>query len=500
MSDLPQQIQIVKNNGDNISPASVSWDNNPNVLVDPNDFTIGTITDSLGDNFGNDGEEDIEVRMMIVGNDKPVKLKFKLRTIYEIDDGELMHDKNHDKNFAGYDENKISVYPGSETGEPWLYLRTYGLSFLYFKPNHRGKKESVLDALNFKVSPNTGNYSPDHDKDFYLRMHSYTGNPEQIIDINLCNDIDLAQANVYPNKTLTVELYTVCESDDDKVNYCVDANGKYNGYLKANCIDSIDSPDFVCIDPGDDGSLDLYFPSLENNFWKESDIDLNKATDSLMYTDINFLHTLNILAGDDLYCNTIPMQQEIECPELLTEEEIQKIEDNLNTIYNQGGISNIVVNYNGYKNLNFDVSKEDNKLDPSIEAIFTHLQEYGGSLINLNSPFPNNENQVLIYLVNEIDGARGLANQYYKDLAFINLKNQRNSTISHEIGHALYGLVHPDGADYEENGLQDTTTQDFYNVMNSGKLFNSDNKLNKTTKKIEEFKVRKYQWTKIHEN
>jgi len=115
LSDLPQQIQIVKNNGDNISPASVSWDNNPNVQIDPNDFTIRTITDSLGDNFGNDGEEDIEVRMMIVGNDKSDRLKFKLRTIYEIDDGELMHDKNHDKNFAGYDGNKIPVYPGSET-------------------------------------------------------------------------------------------------------------------------------------------------------------------------------------------------------------------------------------------------------------------------------------------------------------------------------------------------------------------------------------------------
>lgn len=194
-----------------------------------------------------------------------------------------------------------------------MYLRPYGLSILYFKPNHRGKKESVLDALNFTVTPNTGNYSPDHDKDFYLRMHSYTGNPEQIIDINLCNDIDLAQANVYPNKTLTVEVYTVCESDDDKVNYCVDANGKYNGYLKVNCIYSIDSPDFVCIDPGEDGSLDLFYYALNDQWTKP--VDNNKDVDSLSIYNTSNFHTSKVHAGSNLYCNSEPIENSIDCPD-----------------------------------------------------------------------------------------------------------------------------------------------------------------------------------------
>jgi hypothetical protein len=59
LSDLPQQIQIVDDQGNTISPNNVSWDNNPYVAVDPNDLTIGTISDATNDNFGSDGKQDI---------------------------------------------------------------------------------------------------------------------------------------------------------------------------------------------------------------------------------------------------------------------------------------------------------------------------------------------------------------------------------------------------------------------------------------------------------
>ncbi len=425
-----------------------------------------------------------------------MELKFKLRTIYE---AEIKHEKNHDKNFAGYDDNDISAYPGSETGEPWLFLRPYGLSFLYFNPNRRGKKESVLDALNFTVNPEDGIYTPAHDKDFYLRMHSFSQSPEQIIDINLCNDIDLAYANVYPDKTLTVELYSVCESDDDKVNYCVDSNGNYNGYLKANCIDSIDSRDFVCIDPGPDGSLDLFYVLDPNNNHWEKKVDESKKLDSLSRESNIKFHTLRVHAGEDLFCNSEPLPENIDCSKMLSENEIVKIQENANKIFSQGGIE-VIVNYNGFKNINYDCRKEDNKLETSNESYYSHVMEYGEDRTHLNKALIN-QDKVVVYLLDKIingSGAtiRGAANDFGTNACFISIKNKTNRTIAHEIGHAYYSLAHPDqrGAAIMEDGLQDSTSMDFYNFMNSGDIYS------KTTHDIDKYKLRKYQWDKMQNN
>jgi hypothetical protein len=231
----------------------------------------------------------------------------------------------------------------------------------------------------------------------------------------------------------------------------------------------------------------LFFYGL-NDHWTKPDIDNNKDIDSLSHIDNQNFHGLQVHAGEDLFCNSKPLENKIDCPDLLSENEIAKIRTNLSTIYSQAGVI-IDVNYNGYDTINYDSRKEDNKLHDPIESNYAHVQLYGNDFDDLSFPYANEPYKVDVYLFNKFfkKELRGKTFGMSGRSCFINYSQQFDRTIAHEIGHASFGIFHPNDVEaIDHNNLQDSTSMDFYNL--------------KTTHKIDEYKVRKYQWNEIQNN
>ena len=133
------------------------------------------------------------------------------------------------------------------------------------------------------------------------------------------------------------------------------------------------------------------------------------------------------------------------------------------------------------------------------------------NIANLSEPI-----NTVVWEVNEIvadnENIAGLATsdpdnnvtQYKNSLTVSRIKS-KDRTIAHEIGHAKYGLGHPDGSidctaegenSYLQDGLITEYNGDIFNFMNSGCMYGpeSDNdELN-----IMDLIVRRYQWVKIH--
>lgn len=59
-------------------------------------------------------------------------------------------------------------------------------------------------------------------------------------------------------------------------------------------------------------------------------------------------------------------------------------------------------------------------------------------------------------------------------------------TVPHEVGHAVFALVHPDEKGYEFNGIKGPVFNDTTNYVNSGWLFPS--------LPLSQYTIRKYQW------
>jgi len=84
----------------------------------------------------------------------------------------------------------------------------------------------------------------------------------------------------------------------------------------------------------------------------------------------------------------------------------------------------------------------------------------------------------------------------------VNASYMEERTPAHEIGHATFKLYHPDGSqcnDIDDQGwkkdkLEKPYINDKYNFMNSGCLYES-----KTVNKMNEFRIRKYQWKYIRD-
>ncbi len=128
-----------------------------------------------------------------------------------------------------------------------------------------------------------------------------------------------------------------------------------------------------------------------------------------------------------------------------------------------------------------------------------HIVKYGNEAGDVNESL-----KTRIWIVDNLHTASGFA--IYNDSTdvpvntlVISETQMKDWTVPHELGHAKFDLYHPDGSPYLPDGdegwkkdkLKGKVTSDKYNFMNSGCLQNSFNT------KLNDFRIRRYQWKKI---
>lgn len=395
-----------------------------------------------------------------------------------------------------FDDNKIKQYPYYGDGKPYKFMAYNQSDTIIIKADHINK----LKMANFKPM-NKFNYTASTSKVLNIE---HTGNtvPDSVYVI-ACDTIKQFKADIYQEKTLHVNIYTLAETDDDIANYCIsDRNndGKIDskdsiGYFKPDCVTRIDSKNWECVLPGPDGSLDLF---NSQNHWKRKDNNTSKAIDSIFVVSNQQLHTMKIFAGNDKFCNARPLPRDTADYPAISSGEITEIENNLNTIYNQVGI-NVVVHNKGTLFTNFDNYKDDNKIDSTNlgeEQQYFHVMTYGdsyGNYVKLDT--------TTVFFVKDMLKVNGRAtgsvktiNGNYSNLgntSIIDHGTYNERTIAHEIGHGKFYLFHPD--ENKTIGQKALVKNDVTNFMNSGTLY-----FNNGYPSIEKHIVRRYQWKLIY--
>ena len=446
----------------------------------------------IPENFNNSGKATVKVTFYSGGSDNSLELSFflikeKNVSVHETD--------SHTLAAYGFDENEFPNYPNSTSGLPSKFLPAQENDKVKLTSNLSGvSKTKVFNTISLSdLTPDHLLYGISGDELELTHIHSETQNS---FTVKACApDISLMEVDIYPSKTMTVEIYTLCESDDDVINYC-----NTNPSLLPDCSTPISSATHECILPGADLTLDRY---LDHAFWREQNNDPTKPSDVLDFSPAAY-HELKILpsynpATNRYFCNKRPQPSNVApCPDLLTPAELSTIQSDLNTIYNQAGIQVTVID-KGYKNFNFDNKfSDDNGIDIS-EQNYLHW-----AFVNYQGIYPLNmmkSANTIIWRVNNIiySGtgiAYGRATPNIRNSLLINVTTGAGTfrTISHELGHAKYGLAHPD-EDWVTDGLKGPVNNDQYNLMNSGPLYQ-----NYTVESISDFRIRRYQWNKIQLN
>ncbi len=376
-----------------------------------------------------------------------------------------------------YDENSFPDYPifvnsnatyGSTS--PWKFIPN-GLTDKITITGHKNllKGASITTKDINNMTSSSLSYNPTGQE---LDIH-HIGPPgaELNLKTELCSSNILLNTDTYPMKTISIDVYSLAESDDDQVNYCLSDRSK-----KKNCMDLITDPNHKCILPGIDGSLDLY----NNPTWVKPTDDIYKPNNLIM----------EVRAGADLYCNSTPRTNNTS--PFLTSLDIVKLQNDLNTVYNSIGL-NITLIDKGMVKRNYDSYKDDNKIDAANEEHTNfHISEYGGG--------PNSPPTCWIVpgLINSANNTtlRGLGTASGYRTLYLNEYSNVDRTFSHELGHAYFGLFHPDeNGHWQLDNLKSSVSNDYYNLMNSGNIYNTG-----TTHLLSEYKLRRYQWRKIYEN
>jgi hypothetical protein len=394
-----------------------------------------------------------------------------------------------------FDDNKIPEYPYYDDGKPYKFLAA-------------GKSDNVVMDVNVLAPASYPltlfrdqklNYSK---KSNILTLSQRNAANTDSIYMMACDTIDVMKVDIYPEKTLDVNIYTLAETDDDIANYCIDKNringpyeaGDVDGSLMPDCKTPISSPNHECILPGPDGSLDLF--NKVNPFWIDKDNDKSKPRDSILLPS-NQTNLLKIYAGTDLFCNERPLKHDTSAYPIIKEETLNQIKLNLDSIYSQCGIS-FKIHFKGVRYTNFDSKIDDNTINDPIEQFYIHNQLFGGDV----KDFVRVQTTSVIF-VDSMTGVYGRATgnqmldsvtQEHSNMAntvMINNKIFNKRTIAHEIGHGKYYLFHcDDSSGIEFNGLKNVNF-DKKNFMISG--YNSDLNI-----PLKDYMVRKYQWKLIH--
>ena len=456
-----------------------------------------------------------KIEASILGDKDVYKVTVKI-----INDVDFDADETRKKASYGADENSNNGYPTHPgiglKSLPYKWLPTFGSDDAVLKviPSNTSIKNHL------KINNTNNWYSAGNIQDPYSNFIQHTLYNDQIPYFNN-NKIDVCFEETYiahinTTKVLNVEILSLCDTDDDTPNYCLT-----DPSLLPDCITPISDPNHECINRGIDGTLDLYYNT--GNYQR---LPASKLNDSARPVD-NFImdnqkrYDLKVhpsfivspLFTNPYFCNTpLPITTTNPCS-TLTSIEINKIEDDLNLIYNQIGIDVIVDYY--VLNTNYDVEIDDDILTKT-EQISLHAM-----LKNTNRGVLAPFNKTQVWLTN-LNGVAGSATQPIGNNSLsVDLIASNARTIAHEIGHSKYELYHPDGSSQyfdgtssgtSENGwnleglLDKPVTNDIKNFMVSGFKFVAPDRstppVYSTDKKLipKLPLIRPYHWSLIHSN
>ncbi len=449
-------------------------------------------------------------------------------TIEKISKISIHQKKSNEIRIHEFDSNVYEAYPsynfpiGSDNKKiPWkvfidediekLRLRNsrkaFGLDLQTITTNSEVVPTNVpsVDNIEFEESGST--------------LENFGIKPKQVypptygLEIEACPNIEMLNADILDEKSIELNLFTLIESDDDILNFCIDkvkedaplANSNdIDEYLDVNCQDSL-SIDHKCLLPGDDASFDFYMDTKIhiNAPWLEF------SCDSIVNEGTWFMH---VYAGEDKKCDSrtwLHFDGKIldDNKNLGTRSkplfidstpffDYNLLNNNTNAILNKIGVTMDFID-RGKINFNFDIKGDDNDIVELVEWVEIRnvlSSIYGNNLMS-------NKNISKVYMVNNLEDfsnlnamgerkGRSIANEAE---SIIDVLQMEERTLAHEIGHAMWGWYHPD--EYVPNTLNDIpenlkylVKDDPRNLMTSGSRGNG---------KVIDTTIRRYQWIKI---
>lgn len=309
-------------------------------------------------------------------------------------------------------------------------------------------------------------------------------------------------------KNYNLDIYALREVDDDLPNYCHDKDGNgtsfesnadFNIGLMPNCIDPITSTEHICIDPGEDGSVDLSL-DLSSYLRGKNEIVEIPANGKVK------VKQNSVKAGVDRECDTRPYRSGFDGPfkfgeyqiddaySLNQSEVLERIEV-INNFYEKFGVRFIPRWHN--MNRNFDFLIDDNILhfdkktnDKEFSVFYRQLYGESSSSAGIVNPIaPLDPTLFLIHSLEDQESSpvglsfRGFNISAIEDGIDI---NHWITGVAHELGHGVFGLLHPKD-EFTTNSL----IPDVTNFMKASFEQSSSEELSDLSSKY-------YQWVQIH--
>jgi Tfp pilus assembly protein PilZ len=512
--DLPLVIVIYDKITNNpISASDVLWSGKIN-------GTYGTVAEGQVTlaNFGT--KKNVKFDASFTVNSTKHELgKFEVNIVDKVD---IDFEETHSAANYGFDENKIKNYPTYDSILSFKVIPQGSSDSIIFKQRNFGKGVKFSTSLPEKFS-----YQGSLRGVNINNIVTPISNPTLI---KVCADNEknknLTFADIYPLKSYVIDLYSLCETDDDVANYCHDRNGNgisfepgltggkpdYDGSLMPDCISPIVDSNHICILPGPDGTLDRFADI--NIRWNQKLNDFSRGNDKLFYSDPakgrndpNFYHFLTIRPShnkklaNQYFCNNRPSPRDTSgCTSIISSADISVAEQNLNKLYKQANVQFNIINH-GRLYANYDIKGKDNDTLDVAEQIWLHVSLFGTSRQTLVKPLNAVAWVVPMITQNEKIGFGAATSLGFNSLSIRSLAIESSKpnfnflTLAHEIGHAVFNLRHPDDDSdtITEDKLLKNEKGDKFNFMNSGPLQSKN-----LIKNISSFKLRRYQWfTKI---
>ncbi len=397
-------------------------------------------------NFGSNATFSVEFTI----GDEEVKIEVE---VYKDPLIELDLSKSERLSKAAFDKNNHK-YDNFATELPWkVHLGTEETVEIM------GRKVKSLQNIDFNDYPNESifDYTSETRK-LNLNLLSLQSG-KQTRTVAACNE-DIFKIDYLQKKVLKIHVYVICESDDDEINYCLD--DPYKDKLCQNMI----TPNHRCLLPGSDGSLDLY-ASLKSYASPMDEIE----------KFVGLGHQNYIRAGGDGKCdsNIFKAANDEDCPVVSQTEVEEYLREATDLLYSTAGIELELV-WHGEIKRNFDSRNDDNRLDRSEQVDLTR-ETIGGSTAL----------ETVVFIVDKFEfgspkvGGRALTGNNTLAIQLKNTGDGRRWTAiyAHEIGHAKWGMAHPEA-------LTPPVYDDNENFMKKEYDVNSDAFIN--------FKLYKYQW------
>jgi len=420
-----------------------NWKVNGNVRSE-NTNTINIDTNDLNSNLA---ELEVEFTVKTGPKFKDITLKLDVRNDIKV---EFLKSSN---TIFAFDENEVDTFRefvdyGEKAGTPWLFIESGKMDEVLAevdKNNHYYAVNTIESNDPGLVPSPTGMASKEQEMQL-----NHSGIGHDIYEIFACDGEDPELLTfVAGKKELMINIFIACESDDD--------------IQIVNAGDSVSVSNAVCIDGGNDKTLD------ELHRFLASGLDSVSTYNGKQY----------VFAGKNLVCNSSKYSSGsgVFCPAPIN---VNEYLDSVNTLYNSVGIY-FHLNEIVRDTFNYEIVNDDNTIDNNeLNTIKNYYHSNYPELVSGNSfIFPTAVLVDKIYNKNNNQNTSGRTTDYGSNLFAISSQFSEPSTMTHEIGHATYGLEHP------KEQFSFSSSKSNYNFM----YYTSSGRVNV---------VRRYQFDLIH--